>query len=326
MRPPAARWFSSALAVCVALAACTDDRGLGPGPGLGGGDGGGDGTPEPRNPLLPSMWVQDFLSPLRVTFAPEAVLLTDSRRNLVIQLDPVTLTHTRGLHIDGKPLGVAFWDRFIYVGNLKRETVEVYRARGGARLMDFGRGQVGYPSDIAVDEENNRILVVDGRDKAVKVFSPSGDLLTTISGPGTAADRLANPIGVAVDAERREVLVTDYGLLDGDSPASVKIFDFEGNYVAQISGAGTCGAGLCTDGFSRPQGVAIGADGRIYLADAVLGKVIIYDRGTLAWAGEIGDRDYTPMTTDVAVGENGDLYIVSNRARQVRVLRGGTSQ
>jgi DNA-binding beta-propeller fold protein YncE len=210
------------------------------------------------------------------------------------------------------------------VGNAKRETVEVYHGQGGRKLQDFGRGEIGYPSDIAVDFENSRIVVVDGRDKVVKVFTPSGESVLEFGDRG--AGRLDNPIGVAVDSIRQEILVSDYGNLSNEGHASIKIFGFDGAFQAEIGGRGTCGGGICTEGFSRPQGLAIGDDGRIYFADPLLGKVLVYDRETLSKVGEIGDRETLRFTTDVAVGAEGDLFIVSNGNQEIRVLRHGTAQ
>ena len=70
---------------------------------------------------------------------------------------------------------------------------------------------MGHPSDIAVDQEEGLVFVLDGSAKAVKIFDRSGRRVGTVSGPGGSSEQLANPIGVAVDPARGEVLVSDYG-------------------------------------------------------------------------------------------------------------------
>ena len=316
--------------VPIIVGACFDDRpvGLDDGrsdddPYANGQTGGSTGTLAPE---LPGVIVRSLQSPLRLTAVPGGLLVSDPRLRMVVQVDPVTLTYGRGIYIDGKPLGVAYFDRFVYVGNATKQTIEVYDGQGGRLLSDFGRGAVTHPSDIAVDQEEALIFVVDGAAKSVKVFDPAGTNVLTISGPGSTSDRLANPIAVAVDVVRKEVLVSDYGTLGSNGYASVKIFGYDGVFRAELSGAGNCGAGGCTDGFSRPQGLVIGNDGRIYLADALLAKVLVYDRATLIRVGEIGDRDFARMPTDLAVGVGGDLFIVANRTQLIRVVRGGTAR
>ncbi|HSM04537.1 MAG TPA: NHL repeat-containing protein [Longimicrobiales bacterium] len=311
------------LAAGLVLATCTDDQPFGL-DGTGDGSGTGEEVPLDSGPSLPSMWVENMRSPLRIAAVSDALLVTDSRRQLVVQLNPRTMDHRAAIYIDGKPLGVAYLSPHVFVGNAKRQTVEIYEGRGGRRVGDFRAGRIGYPSDIAVDFDNARVLVVDGRDKVVKVFTPTGRQIFTIGGPGGGA--LFNPIGVAVDSARREILVSDYGDLSAGGEASVVIYGLDGEYRTRISGAGRCDSGMCVDGFSRPQGLAVGHDGRIYVADALLGKVLVYDRESLSWAGEIGDRENTPFPTDVAVGDDGDLYIVINRTQEVRALRGATAR
>ncbi len=332
MRGRRLAWVIVAGLALTLIGACFDDRPVGlddTGPGTGdpyddGQFGGGElGTVAPE---LPAVSLGSLQSPLRLTAVPGGLLVTDSRLRMVLQVDPTTLTYGRGIYIGGKPLGVAYWDRFIYVGNATRRTIEVYHGQGGGLLYDFGPGVVTHPSDIAVDQEEARIFVVDGAAKSVKVFTPSGEMVRTISGPGSASDRLANPIAVAVDAVRQEVLVSDYGTLGPNGHASVKIFGYDGSFKVEISGAGNCGSGGCADGFSRPQGLAIGHDGRIYLADALLAKVLVFDRSTLARVGEIGDRSFARLPTDLAVGVAGDLFIVGNGSRAVRVIRRGTAR
>ncbi|MDH5588515.1 MAG: hypothetical protein OEZ65_00570 [Gemmatimonadota bacterium] len=270
-------------------------------------------------PDLPAMSVGTPQSPLRMTTAPGAILVTDSRMYAVLQLDPETMRYSRGFRVRGKPLAIGYYDRWILVGNASRQTIEVYDGQGGSLRSNFGLGAVKHPSDLAVDPSAQLIFVVDGGDKNVKVFARSGILVRSIEG-------LDNPIGVAVDPVRQEILVSDYGTMGPDNHASVKIFGYDGAFRAEISGAGSCGgSGGCTDGFSRPQGLLVGPGDLIYLADAILAKVLVYNRTDLAKVGEIGDESFLRLPTDVAIGRGGDLFIVSNRTQQVRVVRKGAT-
>ena len=126
--------------------ACFDDVAVAPdGPRVtdDGEDPGSPGTTGTEAPRLPGLFVRDLRSPLRLAAAPDALLLTDSQQRMVIQVDPTTLAYGRGIQIDGKPLGVAYLDHYVLVGNATKRTVQVYDGLGGDLVSDFGRGAVG---------------------------------------------------------------------------------------------------------------------------------------------------------------------------------------
>jgi hypothetical protein len=275
-------------------------------------------------PSLPAVFVRGLESPLRMVAVPGAVLATDSRLNMVLQIDPVTMSYARGFHTRGKPLSIGYHGRFVYVGNVDRQTVEVFHSESGNLLGNFGAGAVKYPSDMAVDHVGRRVYVVDAGHKHVAVFDVTGTRVGTISGPGATPDRLGNPIGIAVDPFREEVLVSDYGTLRSGSHASIKAFGFDGAFRYEITGEASCTG--CDGGFSRPQGLAIGMDGRIYMADALLGKVLVFDQDGGAFVGEIGGDDFLRLPTDVTVGADGDLFIANNLGKSFEVVRTGASR
>jgi hypothetical protein len=319
--------------LALSSASCVDDRAVGvdgSDPDIGtdgtnGQSGFGTGTTDGVTPELPAIFIDSLRSPLRLASAPGALLVSDSRLSMIVQIDPVTLRFEGAIRVQGKPLGVACYDRSIYVGNATRRTVEIYDALGGRRISDFGPDAVTHPSDIAVDAEEGLVFVVDGSAKEVKVFDPVGTPVATISGPGGGIGDLGNPIGVALDPGRRRVLVSDYGPLTPGGYASVKIFGYDGTFEAEISGEGTCSLGSCTDGFSRPQGLAVDGTGRIYLADALLAQVLVFDPVSFRRVGVMSDRSMLRLPTDLVIGLGGDLFVASNRAREVRVMRGGAS-
>jgi hypothetical protein len=283
------------------------------------------GEVEPRFSVLA---VDAMESPVRLALTPRGrLLVSDARRAMILAVDPLTLRAEEGFSVHGVPLGIGLLGKRVFVGNASKRTIEVYSAQGGSYQRSFGTGAVEYPNDLAVDEVLGLVFVVDGGTKEVKVFDSRGRLRGTISGPGVGGERFQSPIAIAVDRVRGEVLVSDYGSPTGH--AAVKIFAYDGTFLAEISGQGTCGMMGCTGGFSRPQGLAVDDLGRIFVADVLLAKVLVFDRETLEQVSELGGGAGDPtlfVPLDVAVDTDGDVFVTSNRTRSVEVFPNGAGQ
>jgi DNA-binding beta-propeller fold protein YncE len=276
-------------------------------------------------PRLLSQIVQTLDSPARLAVTADgALLVSDTRLGMIVGVDPVTLQAGMGFKVEGGPLAVGATRKAIFVGNLSRRTVEIYDARKGRLKGNFGPGAVGKPTDLAVDESARLVFVLDAEAMDVKVFDLRGRHQVTISGPGQAEAQLMHPMGIAVDPLRGEVLVSMYGDYGAfGNVASVKIFDYDGNYIATISGAGKCGMLGCSGGFSTPQGLAVDGQGRIYLTDVLQAQVQVYDRSTLELVATLGGRDVYPRLRkplDAAMGREGELFVTSNKTRAVEVF------
>ncbi len=277
-------------------------------------------------PRLLSQTVQSMESPVRLAVSPDgALLVSDPRLGMIVEVDPLTLEAGTGFKVQGGPLAVGATRKEIYVGNVGRRTVEVFDARKGTLRATFGPGAVGKPTDLAVDESARLVFVLDAEAMDVKVFDPRGRQVLTISGPGMGEAQLMQPTGIAVDPVRGEVLVSQYGVFGGpQKTAAVKIFDYNGNYLTMISGAGKCGMLGCSGGFSTPQGLAVDARGRIYLTDVLQSQVQVYDRATLKLLTTLGGRDvgYPGLRKplDAALGLNGELFVTSNKTNAVEVF------
>jgi DNA-binding beta-propeller fold protein YncE len=259
-------------------------------------------------------------SPLRLALTSGGqVLVTDSRLDLVVEIDPTSQTPARGIAVSGQALGVVALGDRIFVGNGTRRTVEIFSTTTGSATGTFGAGAVEYPIDLAADDGQGLVFVLDGRAREVRVFDELGGLQRVISSPGSGPEQLATPMGIAVNGARNELLVSDWGV-DGGA-ASIKIFDYDGRHVDQIPGEVSCGMS-CPGGFSRPQGLAVDDRGRIYVADALLGTVLVFDRATKELTGEIGGRPELRVPTDVLITKNGDVLVVSNRSASVKVYPG----
>ena len=258
-------------------------------------------------------------APVRLAVLPSGQLLvTDSRRRSVYALDPSGLAVEGGFEVGGKPLGIGARGGRIFVGNVTRRTVEVYDLKGRIR-GHFGADAVGYPIDLAVDDAAALVFVLDAAALTVRVFDQNGRSLGSISGPGGGDALLQSPTGIAVDPARGEVLVSDYGP-DGGS-AAVKIFSYEGDFVDIISGAGRCGLLGCSGGFSRPQGLEVDGGGRVYVTDALLAQVMVFDRVTKQPIATLGGRGMgLRLPLDVALDRDGAVYVTSNRTGSVELV------
>ncbi|MDH3289611.1 MAG: NHL repeat-containing protein [Gemmatimonadota bacterium] len=280
----------------------------------------------PVDPQLPPTGTT-LVSPLRVEVTGTGwLLVTDSKRHMVFRVDTATLLPDQALRLDGTPLAVGMLGDQIFVGVEERQTVEVFDASGRAIGSLGGIGTVAHPSDLAIDGSEGLVFVLDGRARDIKVFDVAARSLK-----GTiAAGQLHSPAGVAVDPVRREVLVSDYGA--SGVAASIKIFSYGSEtwdgFIGEISGAGTCGSLGCSGGFSRPRGLAV--DGaRVYVTDAVLAQVLMFDRDSGERVGALGTGDPAVsdlrVPTDVEVDGAGHLFVTStSTARVVRFRAGGT--
>lgn len=82
------------------------------------------------------------------------------------------------------------------------ETGEVIREIGSEGK---GEGEFDVPNYVAFDREGNYLVTDDAH--RIQVFTPSGEYLRTIIGPG----RISVPIGIDVDMDGT-ILVCEYGM------------------------------------------------------------------------------------------------------------------
>lgn len=265
-----------------------------------------------------------FVSPLRIALGEAGQLfISDFKTESVIELETAgsALHAVAAFELSGPPLGVAWAQNRLYVGNAATGSVDVYSTVTGVWLRQLGGvGAFQEPRDIAIDSRAGRVFVLDAGARTIRSFAIRGWAeRTAISKPVLDESDLQNPTGITIDPRRRELLVSDYGDLSAFSPsASIKIFSYEGALVGSISGA---------QRFSRPQGLALDARGRILVADAVAGEVVVLDRASGAVVetlGELGDGPgQLRLPLDVAVGGDGHVLVTSNRTGRVEVFSRG---
>ncbi len=217
----------------------------------------------------------------------------------------------------GKPVSVAVTaagDR-IYVGDGVDGRVRAYAPNWQA-ILDLGQGdgELGLPSDLAVDPANGDVWVVDSTANRVEVYDSAGVKRFGFGGRGTGDGQFQFPSGIYIDAVADEVLVTDQ--LNG----RIQIFDRAGAFVACL---GTKGSG--SGRFNMPQGIWADALGRIFVSDAFEGWVHVIDRlgATVAVIGDVNDVGVGPgqlaTPTDVLIDPSGRLVSTANTTARIEM-------
>jgi len=262
-------------------------------------------------------------SPVRITARGTASLLvTDYGLNSACELDRVSLVPTSCFAIAGKPLGIAATADRIFVGNETLHTIEVYD-RNGVKLSDMP-GTFSIPTSLAVDDATGLLFILDSGTRTITVLTYAGDPVRTITGDAAGNGMFVNPVALAVDPVRQEILVSDYGNVNSSfsPPARIRIYTYAGVFVTAISGS---------SGFSRPQGLCVTGD-RIFVTDGWLGQVLLFTRLSstqTASAGTLGSYGDGPgqlkLPLDVLVDPSSkDVYVTSNSAGRIeRFEKGG---
>ena len=207
----------------------------------------------------------------------------------------------------------------LYVANHLPSTITVYApgASGNAvaiRTIAGPNTKLNDPNGVALDAAGN--LYVANWPSSITVYAAgaTGDVapIRTIAGLHT---RLAYPMGVALDAGGRIYVANEGQNANG---ASVTV------YAPDATGDATPIAiipGSFLRGLSYPQGVAVDARGRVYVADAVYpaSAIRVYapeDTGGYAPAATIagGNTGLADFVDGIALDTMGRVYVASGNA------------
>ena len=278
-------------------------------------------------------------SPMRIADGPPGqVLVSDSLQDRVYAVDHGNLAPVWSFNVPGKPMAVGFASNLVLIGNASTHNVEVYRLKGApkgsSKALEFQfnlggtpagmPGTIRTPSDLAIDKDAGLVFVVDSGERSVKIFGLDGQPRAAFPTPGEA--ELLSPTAIAIDPQRQQVVVSDYGDPNGTMsfsgsqaavPARIMIYTYGGQLVRQING-GTAGTVTVPPEaqFERPQGLAIDALGRIYVAESVRGEVVVFDGATgsvVTRLAEFGDAPgQLRLPQDVVIDSKSDDLLVTN--------------
>jgi len=198
--------------------------------------------------------------------------------------------------------------RFVVVGAPvdPSELLSVNQFTAPSFYSYFAKG-LDEPSGIAIDSDND-VYVVDSGNSLIKKFDPTGKLLLSWGGMGTANGRFIHPSGIAVGS--KYVFVADTG------NARIQMFDKDGNFIYQWGGYGDS-QGM----FHVPVGLALDSGGFLFVADADRPTIQIFNSQDV-YTDEIKPlltpEGNFPALDGIAFGPDGSFYVSSPDDRVLR--------
>jgi DNA-binding beta-propeller fold protein YncE len=225
-----------------------------------------------------------------------------------------------------KPMGVAFArDGSIFVADSGNNRICVFD-RNGRFLFEFGGfgvakplaggkyswrpGLLNYPLGLDTDEQGN-LYVADFYNDQVQKFSPTGKPLARFPDP-------TQPVGRGSSGQDGTgIAVTDVAARDGRVWATdtwqIFSFDASGTFASQFGKPGRGASDL-----DHPNGIDVGADGTVYVADSNHSRVLAFTpQGKLKWSvgsiptGTSGkNSDVFGLPRGLVVTEGGNILVV----------------
>ena len=133
--------------------------------------------------------------------------------------------------------------------------------KDGAAKEDFR-----YPWRVAVNKRD-KILIIDGSNNRVQVFSSDGTYLRSFGSKGNKKGEFNSPRGVAIDNENGIIFITDSG------NHRIQLFRGQGEFLSKFGEKGNLDHQL-----SYPHGLSIGSDGNCIVADSGNKKIKLFSR------------------------------------------------
>jgi len=168
------------------------------------------------------------------------------------------------------PIGIAVGaNDVIYVSDPGAKVVAGYSQDGNLQFLAGEKNEFVRPLGIAINDDLQRLYVVDTRAHKVKVLSLSGEHLFEFGKRGGEEGELNFPTGIAIDRQNGNVAVVDA------ENFRVQVFDRDGKFLKKFGQAGD-GYGS----FGMPKFAAIDREGNIYVTDGFMQNFQVFDRET----------------------------------------------
>lgn len=211
-----------------------------------------------------------------------------------------------------KPLADGGTQR-LYISDAAAGLVQILPLASGGSPRELGKGLFERPTGIALNRQNNELLVLDTRQGAVFRFDRVSLAAKGRFGePGSGPGQLNRPTDLVVNGAG-EILVCDA------LNFRVQVFTAEGQFVRAFGGPGD-GPGS----FSRPRSLAVDSDNNIYVLDSLFDNVQLFDpqgRLLLDFGGHGGERGRFWMPSAIHIDRNDRIYVADTYNKRVQLFQ-----
>ena len=218
---------------------------------------------------------------------------------------PFQLVGPYGIAIDSKGL--------VYVADQRVGAVFIFNpATHDTELIRNGfEAHFGWINGLAIDDDD-RLFVSDAKMHRVMIFNAKHVI------EGQITDGIVDPVGLAIDTTNRFLYVVD------TQQDQVLVFDADTEKLLRRIGTGGKNHFLTTPGdFGAPQGVAVDADGNVYVTDTLNNRVEIFDAdgAFISTFGKAGDGPgYFARPKGIAVDSDGHIWVADEMQDRLQVF------
>ncbi len=219
-----------------------------------------------------------------------------------------------------KPISVAVDDNGrIFIGNKNNRNVEVYDADLAFLFkLGTGDGEFTQPGAIVVNSAGD-VYVADSEEDVIKVYNPDGSFNFSFGSSGSGDGQFNFPTSMAINETAGELVISDLQIIQdmfgGEiEGARIQVFDMNGIFKRSFGEYGV-GEGFMT----KPMGVAVDKEGRIYATDSFQHVVHVFDSSG-AFLGTVFDID-NPMRTPmgITIGKSNRIFIASLNTDRIEI-------
>lgn len=210
------------------------------------------------------------------------------------------------------PSGIALGlDGEVYVADTELGYVTRLN-KEGASLAVIGQGVLSRPLGVAFDAETQQLYVADVHAHDIKVFDHAGQLLRTLGQRGEALGEFNFPTYLAL--YQGEIYITD------TMNARVQVLDAMTGQAKRTIGE----RGLNMGNLVRPKGVAVDAEGNIYVVESYYDYLLVFNRDgelllPIGGTGSEPGQFYLP--TSVWADSSNRIFVADMFNRRVAIFK-----